>query len=119
VYPDIIVNLPPEGPAILQRFEIHSCKEKAHECNKDDYCSTIRKLSISLAEQLRCLRQLKPEQMSISGFYLPSGVFGNKPIELVTCYWVNLEMKFMVSCQVCQSGAAFDTELYVAHIKSS
>lgn len=98
------------GKTFVQ-FEVHSTKQQSSTYSEDDYYSIIKILTAGLAEQLRCLRQVKLETVVIYGFYVPTSNFLTKPIEKVQWKWNEKKLKFSITCCICNSKSIFEREL--------
>ena len=109
VRPDVFLN---SGNAkTFLQFEVHSSKQLSSTYSEDDYYSTTRKLATGLAEQLRCLRQIRPEVVQLYGFYVPTGYFPTKPIEKLECIWDEEQLKFCITCYICSNESSFQQDL--------
>ena len=99
IQPDVFLNCCNTNKLFtFLQFEVHSARKNTKTYNDEEYCSTIRKLASGLAEQLRCLRQIDPEQLILCGFYVPTGFFCDKPIEVVKCEWNENTLEFQITC---------------------
>ena len=69
---------------------------------------------MQLYEKLRCLRQNRPDVVSICGYYLPTTNFGqsiSKPIEKVECEWNESTFTFSIGCVAFMTLAAFREDI--------
>lgn len=107
VCPDIFFNI--DGKTFLL-MEIHSSKKNSHVYDESDYRSTIRKLAIGLAEQLRHLRQANRDITTLSGFYFPTIRFMEKPMEKVKCTWNEELMQFIITPFVYRDTQEFELD---------